>query len=176
VPDGPGGSRAALAALAAGLLDRGVPTYVIASNVEIARASLGDPLNARMRTTRITPLRDRRAEIASLLSGMLRWRGHPYTAPQFAPNLPALERMPMAGNFDELRFAVDAMIALATMGFNDAADYMKKPRDSFYDWRKRWRLIDLTLTPVPRADETDQDEPPRVDTGPPETLESNDEP
>jgi hypothetical protein len=176
LPEEPGATRAALMALVRGLLESGVATYVAASNAEVARACLGDELQALFRTTKITPLKDRKDEIGSLVAGYLRWRKHPYRVDQFAPNLPALRAMPMTHNFDDLSFAIEAMIAIATMGPDKAAAHMGKKRPTFYDWRTRFGLVDLELTPVDPAEEPADDEPIEEVKTPWETFDSEDEP
>jgi hypothetical protein len=175
LPKEPGATRAALMALVTGLLEKGVATYVAASNAEIARAGLGDELQALFRTTRVAPLADRRSEMESLVAGYLRWRKHPYRVDQFAPNMAGLRAMPMTNNFDDLSFAIEAMIAIATMGPDKAARHMGKKRGTFYDWRIRYGLVDLELTPVGPDEEPADDEPIEGIKTPWDTIDSEDE-
>jgi hypothetical protein len=176
IPEKPGAARAALMALVTGLLDSGVATYVAASNAEIARAGLGDELQALFRTTKVPPLADRRDEMESLVAGYLRWRKHPYTVDQFAANMAGLRAMPMTNNFDDLRFAIEAMIAIATIGPDKAARHMGKKRGTFYDWRTRFGLVDLELTVVDPSDDHEDDEPMEGIKTPWDTMDSEDEP
>jgi hypothetical protein len=176
IPEEPGATRAALMALVTGLLDSGVATYVAASNAEIARAGLGDELQALFRTTKVPPLADRRGEMEFLVGGYLRWRKHPYRVDQFVPNMAGLRAMPMTHNFDDLSFAIEAMIAIATMGPDKAAAHMGKKRPTFYDWRTRYGLVDLELTPVDPAEEPVDDEPIEGIKTQWDTMDSEDEP
>jgi hypothetical protein len=176
LPEEPGATRGALMALVTGLVERGVATYVAANNAEIARAGLGDELQALFRTTKIPSLADRRDELGSLVAGYLRWRKHPYPVDQLAPNLPALRAMPMTHNFDDLSFAIEAMIAIATLGPDKAAAHMGKKRGTFYDWRNRYGVVELELTAIDGTDQPEDDEPLDAYRSPWDTLDSDDEP
>jgi hypothetical protein len=150
IPNRPGGEKVATAALVRGLLDAGVASYITAGNLDIARSVLGDDLQARFRTTRIPPLKDRTGEMDVLLGGMLRWLNQPYAAQQFLPNLPALQALRWRRNFDDLQIVTLRLVALGTRGFNEAAREVGTARGTLYDWRKRYGLVDLALTPIRR--------------------------
>jgi hypothetical protein len=152
LPNQPGSEKVATAALVRALLDAGVASYVTAGNVDIARSVLGDDLQARFRSTRIPPLKDRLDEMDVLLGGMLRWLNQPYAAHQFLPNLPALQALRWRRNLDDLEVVTLRLVALGTRGFNDAAREVGTARGTLYDWRKRYGLVDLALTPIRRAE------------------------
>jgi hypothetical protein len=176
VPEVPGATKPALMALVTGLLESGVATYVAASNVEIARAGLGDELQALFRTIKLAPLTDRPDEIESLVAGYLRWRKHPYTVDQFAPNMPALRAMTMENNFYDLGFAIEAMIAIATLGPDKAARFMGKKRGTFYDWRTKFGVVELDLVEVDTSNESLDDVPLYECKMTWDTVDSEDEP
>lgn len=156
IPNRPGGEKVATAALVRGLLDAGVASYITAGNLDIARSVLGDDLQARFRTTRIPPLKDRIGEMDVLLGGMLRWLNQPYAAQQFLPNLPALQALRWRRNLEDLEVVTLRLVALGTRGFNDAAREVGTARGTLYDWRKRYGLVDLVLTPIRRAATTER--------------------
>jgi hypothetical protein len=157
LPDEPTArDRAQLAELVSALLGQSVALYVTARNADVAKTTLGAGLMGRLRMTTIPPLKERLHEMEPVLDGMLRWQNVPLHVHTFAPLLPRMECDLWEGNFDELATLVRNYAALATMGFNEAAEHLQVKRPTLYDYKKRWGLVELTAVRAgPGLDESD---------------------